>query len=685
MHEIGERNCCIIEQILYLALQQTLQQSEHLEENGIDYRSKIIFISKAEQVTNGGSTYVAYTITYGKNSVVRRYSEFGSLRKILSRLYPTFVIPVIPEKHSFAQYAPGRKNLKSDHTLINKRKRILGRFLGRIVENPILSTNHIFHLFLDKNVAWTEVVNIPMMANLPSNPLYSSPSKAAGSSLYLENFGHFPKIAATNSFAKDIPLPGPLTPLVNSNPQWTASKCFTNKFANIWSTKIYENFQKIDKKFKDLSDIYGELGSIFNGLSLLEGNDVLKAVEYSGQAFDNMSTLQMQMKSKFELGVLDYIYEYLQFSGPVNDVLSYRAFKNAQLELLSSKLEQRRQELQNLVNLEHDDHGSDGSENASTSQSNPNNTLKGISNSIAAAVKTNLNDRNDQIDHQKHSKSQIENDFENSSTINETLSVKDNVGLAIGFEHNRNINLFRDDPNVDPLSQLQLEQSMIWDNSFPSALPGENFSYNEFQDKNKAFGNPQSEIGGPSYRHFGDDLSKTNSYTGTYIHQPAEFSASRVENSNTVEQNEQVSSQPSGSKSHSMIATKSDPVRHTSKQSESLFNKQKVLGGSILTRISSSFNSIVDANNDVSKKVKIDSLVGTISELEENSEMISDDLTLINESSQENLDRFQKSKIHDFKIMLISLANIQIESNNLMLEQWKKTRRIIEEVNDQGY
>jgi hypothetical protein len=53
---------------------------------------------------SSSSSYIVYTISV-KNvkEAKRRYSEFESFRKSLVRLYPTSLIPPIPEKHSISK------------------------------------------------------------------------------------------------------------------------------------------------------------------------------------------------------------------------------------------------------------------------------------------------------------------------------------------------------------------------------------------------------------------------------------------------------------------------------------------------------------------------------------------------------------------------------------------------------
>jgi sorting nexin-4 len=89
-------------------------------------QGNFIYITGAQKQSDGGSNYVAYNIRVGVScqgfayqahflgslltlydqyqdiETRRRYSEFESLRKSLMRLYPTVIVPPIPEKHSIS-------------------------------------------------------------------------------------------------------------------------------------------------------------------------------------------------------------------------------------------------------------------------------------------------------------------------------------------------------------------------------------------------------------------------------------------------------------------------------------------------------------------------------------------------------------------------------------------------------
>jgi sorting nexin-4 len=85
--------------------------------------------------------------------VKRRYSDFESLRNVLINAHPTIVMPPIPEKHSLSSYAKMSK-AKDDLVIVERRKRMLQSFINRLVEHPVLSTNHLLHRFIEEDRLW---------------------------------------------------------------------------------------------------------------------------------------------------------------------------------------------------------------------------------------------------------------------------------------------------------------------------------------------------------------------------------------------------------------------------------------------------------------------------------------------------------------------------------------------------
>ena len=141
-------------------------------------------ITDAQKTSAGTSSpYIVYVIRTGvgqfiasaddpqanqtllQNAEARhRYSEFESLRESLGRLYPTLIVPPIPDKQTIGDYAVKQGKAKEDATLIARRKRMLQTFLNRLARHPILSTEHVFHRFLDGEVSW--VRRLPLVLKI---------------------------------------------------------------------------------------------------------------------------------------------------------------------------------------------------------------------------------------------------------------------------------------------------------------------------------------------------------------------------------------------------------------------------------------------------------------------------------------------------------------------------------------
>ncbi|CAI2168127.1 14682_t:CDS:2 [Funneliformis geosporum] len=287
----------------------------------------VILITDAQKTTDSsGSSYITYTVNVGEKEVNRRYSEFESLRKGLMRLYPTLIVPPIPEKHSIADYATLQNKAKEDIAMIEKRKRMLQSFLNRVSSHPQLSDEHVFHKFLETGVSWNEVLHSPPLSNLPKNILQASPANLSSSS-------------PTSSTAQQAVLPNPSASqhLKNPDPQFVESEAFTNKFAYHISQNLEKTNKRTWKRLNDLSTDYAELGAIYNGFSLNEHGELSNAIE-------KISLLEAEFSEPLQ--------EYSQFSQVIKQVLKYRHLKHLQMELTAETLEKQRLNLETLENSE---------------------------------------------------------------------------------------------------------------------------------------------------------------------------------------------------------------------------------------------------------------------------------------------------------------------------------------------
>lgn len=132
---------------------------------------------------------IVYIIKLKNLEIRRRYSDFDKLRKILAKMYPTFLLPSLPEKHSFKNYMRNPLNVqKSDVKFIENRKRALRFFLNRVMSYsnynpdqgldklPPIKFNMIFLKFLDPTAtSFQDILKLPPVTLLQKNPLLNDP------------------------------------------------------------------------------------------------------------------------------------------------------------------------------------------------------------------------------------------------------------------------------------------------------------------------------------------------------------------------------------------------------------------------------------------------------------------------------------------------------------------------------
>ena len=147
-----------------------------------------IDVINSERLIN--SSIIVYTIQLQSPSVVhskivvkRRYSEFKSLRDNLLKLFPTLIVPPIPEKHSILSYLLNSINLNNESNIIELRRRFFKLFLNDLIldSNIELKKCPLLHKFLDPNyeLCWYNALNEPPVSYLPNNLLLANPVNPA--------------------------------------------------------------------------------------------------------------------------------------------------------------------------------------------------------------------------------------------------------------------------------------------------------------------------------------------------------------------------------------------------------------------------------------------------------------------------------------------------------------------------
>lgn len=112
--------------------------------------------------------------------VKRRYSEFKSLRDNLVRLFPTLIVPPIPEKHTLLTYLVNSIDNTREVSIIEVRKRCFRNFLRDLVFelNPLLKNCPLLHKFVDPSyeMCWENAINEPPVSLINQNPLLANPN-----------------------------------------------------------------------------------------------------------------------------------------------------------------------------------------------------------------------------------------------------------------------------------------------------------------------------------------------------------------------------------------------------------------------------------------------------------------------------------------------------------------------------
>ncbi|EUC59640.1 sorting nexin-41 protein, partial [Rhizoctonia solani AG-3 Rhs1AP] len=260
----------------------------------------------------------------------RRYSEFESLRNSLSKLYPTLIIPPIPSKQTIGDYAIKQSKAKEDASLIARRRRMLQVFLNRIARHPILSNEHVFHRFLERDVSWSEVMNSPPITHLPKNilkapahnPLEPSPAHDA------------------------LPVPSPSHPLRHPDQRFLDSESFTQKFEAHLTGPLEKVTRRTSKRWVEYAHDTAELGAALNALSLSLPPHESDAVERTGQAVDAAYVGATKLVQSIEAGWTEPLREYAMFAGIIRRLLVYRHQKHVQHEMMQDNLDSKRETLE---------------------------------------------------------------------------------------------------------------------------------------------------------------------------------------------------------------------------------------------------------------------------------------------------------------------------------------------------
>lgn len=378
---------------------------EHLEEHDQEQRKvepkKGGYASRIEQIlyenpdldiqivhagknTEGGGSYIAYTIRTGDVEVRRRYSEFASLRQALVALHPTLIIPPIPEKHSISDYAAKPTKAKEDEGIIELRKRMLTTFLNRCRKMKDIRDDGVWWRFLDPNASWSEVLHSHPVASVPKNNLKAPPLDPAHPSPghnYLPVPAQSAKLRSVSgtSTSGTPTSPPPNTTLpsaaahtapgpqvfgrfppesdqlneVDLDPYFVQYETSSKELETLLQGSMERVNQRVLSHLFKLGGDLMDLGGRYNAFSLSEQSQtVAAAIEKVGQACDFTYIQTRDLSSALSAQFAEPMRESAQFAGIVRDVLRYRILKRVQEEMTRDELEKKRTSLDTLERSE---------------------------------------------------------------------------------------------------------------------------------------------------------------------------------------------------------------------------------------------------------------------------------------------------------------------------------------------
>lgn len=311
--------------------------SSRVEQILYEHPTADVTISEAGKTKEGSSRgYIAYTIRLLDISVRRRYSEFESLRNNLVKLFPTLIVPPIPEKHSMSDYAASPTKAKEDNTIIELRRRMLTSFLNRCKSMQQIRACTVLQRFLDPNASWTEVLSTPPISLLPKQILQASPLDPSAESL-------------AHSYLLIPPSSARLR--VEKYPAFEAAKANTKEYESI-ILGIEKANRRIVKRYSDQASDLAELGAKFNAFSLEEDHALASSIEKVGQAIDNSYISMEALVSALTVSFSEPLSESAQFASVVRTVLKFQKQKAIQLELTADVLTHKKNHLGSLERTE---------------------------------------------------------------------------------------------------------------------------------------------------------------------------------------------------------------------------------------------------------------------------------------------------------------------------------------------
>ncbi|CCE62875.1 hypothetical protein TPHA_0D02380 [Tetrapisispora phaffii CBS 4417] len=310
-----------------------------------------------------GKHAIGYVIQYEGEEIIRRYSEFDSLRKGLIKLLPTIVIPPIPSKHSLVKYFLNPINAENDKRIINKRKRMLQYFLNHCYDVEEIKEHIIFKKFLDKEYNWKDVLFSPPLSLIPANNLLApplNPTKPSPMHLLLPSPTSISKVDLLKH--SDEPSENDSNNTIIIEKELSRLEEFFNKY-KYHLQNLHKSLHQNKAHNKSFSKSLSDMGAYYNSLSIensviskqntLNGVKLLSSsIESIGHSFDvnylNTEILSENLLISFE----EPIEEMIQLLDDAQRVFNFRDLKKTQYQIIKNTITKRNSRIKSLQETE---------------------------------------------------------------------------------------------------------------------------------------------------------------------------------------------------------------------------------------------------------------------------------------------------------------------------------------------
>lgn len=338
-----------------------------------------IQILEANKLSEGqGRNYVVYTIKYGAASVRRRYSDFESLRSILVKLFPTSLLPPIPEKQTIKNYSKSITGSKSnyllpsegivsvdlalsvingsvtnsDEKLIRHRIRMLTGFLNKLLQDEEITKTSIMSDFLDpNNISWSDFVNSSAtFSSLPKSVLQCNPLDPT----------------ATTRIHATLPIPSSSPHILTPKDKNGENKNMDKKdsfevfeheykiYERLLKNGFYKYNKRITQNMHDMQSDVLELSETFAQFANTQGSytDLVEELTYLSNVYDESGILLENIVSLIYYNINEPLSETIHMVGSARDLIKFRKLKSIQLEMVQSSLKSKNFQMEKLKTQE---------------------------------------------------------------------------------------------------------------------------------------------------------------------------------------------------------------------------------------------------------------------------------------------------------------------------------------------